>query len=132
MQNGNRQKKEGKNNMEKRPYYILRLTYMPQIDYERFKCRWGDPAKEISVAQWEDNKPRWDDDDKYVLQAMNYEIDLYEKSLTKKAKRELQADVPVYFLRFYKRAEIEGCTTENPFVAVEADLTYRLFTHERK
>lgn len=118
--------------MEKRPYYILCLTYMPQIDYERFKCRCGDPAKEISVAQWEDNKPRWDDDDKYVLQAMNYEINLYEKSLTKKAKRELQAAVPVYFLRFYKRAEIEGCTAENPFVAVEADLTYRLFTCERE
>lgn len=118
--------------MEKRPYYILRLTYMPQIDYERFKCRWGDPVKEIAVAQWEDNKPRWDDDDKYVLQAMNYKIDLYEESLTKEAKRELQEAVPVYFLSFYKRTEIENCTAENPFAAVEADLTYRLFTHERK
>lgn len=118
--------------MEKRPHFILRLTYMPQIDFERSKRRWGDPAKETLVTQWEDNKPRWDDDDKYVLQAMNYEIDLYEKSLNKKAKRELQAAVPVYFLRFYKREEIEGCTAENPFVAVEADLTYRLFTCERE
>lgn len=50
----------------------------------------------------------------------------------KEAQRELQAAVPVYFLRFYKREEIEGCTAENPFVAVEADLTYRLFTCERE
>lgn len=118
--------------MEKRPHFILRLTYMPQIDFERSKRRWGDPAKETLVTQWEDNKPRWDDDDKYVLQAMNYEIALYEETLTKEAQRKLQAAVPVYFLRFYKRAEIEGCTAENPFVAVEADLTYRLFTHERE
>lgn len=66
------------------------------------------------------------------MQAMHYKIDLYEESLSKEAQRELQSAVPVYFLRFYKRAEIEGCTAENPFVAVEADLTYRLFTFERE
>lgn len=103
--------------MEKRPYYILRLTYMPQIDYDRFKCRWGDPAKEIPVAQWEDNKPetRYGYEDKYVMQAMHYKIDLYEESLSKEAQRELQAAVPVYFLRFYKREEIEGCTARKSF-----------------
>lgn len=94
--------------MEKRPYYILRLTYMPQIDYDRFKCRWGDPAKEIPVAQWEDNKPetRYGYEDKYVMQAMHYKIDLYEESSARKRSANCNQPFP-YFLRFYKRAEIE-------------------------